>query len=254
MTQPTLFESPVVQGEVRPLFIHQNLPKGSIFGGGDFQVYALQLRVPITERLAFIATKDGYIDLNPNAGKDQEGFADVAAGLKFVAFEHKATGILVTPGFTFEVDVGEHQVFQGNGDGLLRPFVSVAWDPSSVPELNVVANVGFSLPMDSAHETQSLDYHGHVSYEVAPGVMPLVEIHGITYTRNAKALAVGFEGGDLINLGASGVAGQTVVTGAVGARFRVNDGLQFGIAWGVPLSDRQDLFKSRLTIDASITF
>lgn len=248
---PTIFEHPVVEGSVRPMVLYQRLPETSIFGGGDFQVYAVQLRVPITERLGFIATKDGYIDLNPDNGNDEEGFADVAAGLKYAVVQDEETGLIVTPGFVFEFDVGNHDVFQGNGDGLLRPFVSAGL---AREKLDVLASIGFNLPMDGADEVHSIDYHAHVSYEVHQHVRPLIEVHGISYTRNADALAVNFEGGDLINLGASRVAGQNVFTGAVGARFPINETVSLGAAYEFPLGSRNDLLRDRVTVDAVISF
>lgn len=248
---PTIFESPVVERSARPMVLYQRLPETSIFQGGDFQVYALQLRVPITERLGFIATKDGYIDLNPDAGSDETGFADVAAGLKYAVIDDKASGLIVSPGFVFEFDVGNHDVFQGNGDGLLRTFVAAGLVKE---KLNLIGNIGFNLPMNGDDESHSVDYHVHASYDVHPNIQPLVELHGITYTRNGDALPVNFEGGDLINLGSTGVAGQSVFTGAVGARFPVNDMVSFGAAYEFPIGSRHDLLRDRITLDAVISF
>ncbi|MEZ5964578.1 MAG: hypothetical protein R3F56_12085 [Planctomycetota bacterium] len=251
VTMPTIFEGPVVEGSVRPMVIYQRLPETSIFGGGDFQVYALQLRVPITDRLGFIATKDGYIDLNPGNGGDQEGFADVAAGLKYAVIQDAENGLIVTPGFVFEADVGNHDVFQGNGDGLLRMFVAAGLERE---RFNFLANVGYNLPMDGAAESHSIDYHAHVSYEAHANVQPLVELHGITYTRDGGALPVNFEGGDLINLGATNVSGRTVVTGAVGARFPINPTVSLGVAYEFPIGSPHDLLKDRVTLDGVISF
>lgn len=251
VSQPTIFESPVVEGSARPMVMYQRLPETSIFQGGDFQVYALQVRVPITERLGFIATKDGYIDLNPDAGSDEEGFADVAAGLKYVIAADADSGLLVTPGIVFEADVGNHDVFQGNGDGVLRPFVSAGLDRGA---LNLLGAVGFNLPVDGAAETHSLDYHLHASYDAARWLQPLVEVHGISYTRNARALPVNFEGGDLINLGANRVAGQSVFMAAVGARFPLDDTVSLGVAYEFPLGARNDLLADRVTVDAVVSF
>lgn len=248
---PTIFESPVVEGSVRPMVMYQRLPETSIFGGGNVQVYAVQLRVPITERLGLIATKDGYIDLNPDNGTDEEGFADVAAGLKYALVDDREAGLVVSPGFVFEFDAGNHDVFQGNGDGVFRPFVSAGLARA---DFNLLGNIGFNLPVDGADETHSLDYHVHLSYDAHAHVQPLVEVHGISFTRNARALPVNFEGGDLINLGASRVAGQNVFTGAIGARFPINDTVSLGAAYEFPLGSRNDLLADRFTFDAVISF
>ncbi|MEO0478006.1 MAG: hypothetical protein AAF196_00865 [Planctomycetota bacterium] len=258
---PTIFESPTIQREARPIFIHQQHPD-RVLGlpvGGDFQLYALQVRVPLTDKLAFIANKDGFIDFNPGGTFQQDtGFADVGAGLKYAVYEDE--NVIVTPGLTFEVPVGNAGVFQGNGDGLFRPFVRVGWEP--MPELNILGSVGGSIPV-SSEETESIDYHLHLGYEVSEWFMPLVEFHGITYTGDADPRPFGIpfagqlpfeEGGDLINLGSTDVEGNTSFTGAAGARFQISDGISFGATYGFPLSDPQGIYDFRITTDLSIEF
>ncbi len=58
MTNPVYFEDPRQLSEVRAIFLDHKLPLGL----GSAQVYALQVRARITERLSVIATKDGFID------------------------------------------------------------------------------------------------------------------------------------------------------------------------------------------------
>ena len=59
VANPLFFESPLIQSEARPIFIYHNFDDKFI--GGFARVYAVQLRWAVTERLAIIATKDGYI-------------------------------------------------------------------------------------------------------------------------------------------------------------------------------------------------
>ena len=59
MTNPVFFEDPRTLTEARFIFINHHVPDG--LGGGDVQLFALQLRAALTENLSFIATKDGYI-------------------------------------------------------------------------------------------------------------------------------------------------------------------------------------------------
>lgn len=56
------FEDPRTLTELRPVFASHNVP-GAV-GGGSIQLYALQFRVALSDRLSLIATKDGYIDDN----------------------------------------------------------------------------------------------------------------------------------------------------------------------------------------------
>lgn len=40
VTQPTIFESPVIDSQVRPMLLHHELPSDSIFAGGSIDVIA----------------------------------------------------------------------------------------------------------------------------------------------------------------------------------------------------------------------
>lgn len=245
VTQPTLFETPVVDTQVRPMHMVHNLPSDSVFSGGTVNVTAVQARYAVDERLAVIATKDGYIDLDPDAGSHESGLADIAAGVKYVVVDDPASGLLVTPGAVFEFDSGDHDVFQGNGDGLLRAFVSAGLDRE---EWNFLGNVGLNLPLDTDEESTSLDWHAHASYAVTPELYPLAEINGITWIADGDATPFDFEGGDLINLGANDGSG-TVVSGALGARYLFSESLAIGAAYEVPLTSREDLLDERFTVD-----
>jgi len=57
------------------------------------------------------------------------------------------------------------------------------------------------------------------------------------------------EGGDLFNLGSVGVAGNDIVTGAIGLKLKPHAGMEIGVAWEVPLTRRRDLLENRLTVD-----
>lgn len=245
LTAPTLFESPVIATNLRPIAAHHALPDDSIFAGGDVQILALQARWALTDRLALIATKDGYVRFNPDSGAEESGLADVAAGVKYAVVDDPGAGLLVTPGLVYEFASGDEDVFQGNGDGLVRPFVSAGWD---LGRLNLLANVGYDLPLDADAESTRCTWHAHADWQATEHFHPLIEINGLSYTGDGAALAADFEGLDFFNLGAADVDGNTLVTGALGARWRVGNSA-FGAAYEAPLTSREDLFDWRLTLD-----
>ncbi len=251
LTSPTTFESPVIQSNLEPVVMNQRMPSGSVFSGGDFHVYALQARWAVTDRLAIVATKDGYINFNPDVGMDEDGWADIAGGLKYAIVNNPERGILVTPGLIYESQSGSREVFQGNGNGVLRPFLSAAWDRGA-PQF--MGAIGYNLPFDTDEESTSIDAHFQFAYQATPVFAPLIELNAITYTRNGRAAPFDFEGGDLINLGSNDVKGNTVVTGALGARFRLRKNLQLGVAYEIPLTSREDLLDDRVTLDAVFSF
>lgn len=253
VSQPVTFESPVVDTSVRPVFMWHEFPGDSIFQGGDLLLYALQIRVAITDRLGFIATKDGWIDLNPDGGPipADEGWADLAGGLKYAFIDDTRQNLLLSGGLIFEFASGDEEVLQGNGDGVLRPFISVA---KEFDEVDLMGSIGFSQPIDTDAESSSLDYHAQVSYEVDSQLVPFVAFHGISYTKSGNTTPVNFEGVDLVNLGATMVAGNTVFSGGVGARYRFTPDISVGAAYDFPIGGRDDILDQRVTVDAIFNF
>ncbi|MFT7670899.1 MAG: hypothetical protein ACI8X5_003612 [Planctomycetota bacterium] len=74
-------------------------------------------------------------------------------------------------------------------------------------------------------------------------------MNGITYISDGSTAFDNLEAGDLINLGSNNVAGNTVITGAVGSRYALSDNLFLGLTYEWPLTSRQDLIDSRITFD-----
>lgn len=246
ITAPTQFESPLVHTSVRPIAIHHELPGSSVFKGGDIEILAVQARYAVNDKLAIIATKDGYVSLDPKAGSSEDGWADLAAGAKYAVIDDPSQGVLVTAGAVLQLDTGETKVFQGNGSEILRPFVSAGLD---LDHWNVLGNLAFDLPFDTKKNTTRMDYHLHADYEMTSSIYPMVEVNGITYLDDAEALPFDFEGGDFFNLGSNDVAGNTVITGALGGRMKFSDKHYMGVAYEAPLTSREDLFDWRVTID-----
>ena len=58
---PTLNEDPRVDTEIRPMYMFTSIANDFATNGGKYQVIAVQARAAITDRIGFIATKDGYI-------------------------------------------------------------------------------------------------------------------------------------------------------------------------------------------------
>src|SRR5262245_13442662 len=83
ISNPVLSKDPRALTEARLLFVNNWIPDEHPFQGGDLQAYGLQVRVALTERLSFIADKDGYACINPGNGPSQDGWLNIAAGLKY---------------------------------------------------------------------------------------------------------------------------------------------------------------------------
>lgn len=246
VTNPIFFETPLIQSEVRPIFMSHRLDEDFLGVDADVQLFAVQLRWAVTDRLAIIAVKDGYIQFEPDGADDQEGWADIAAGVKYALIQDDAKQLVVTPGVTFEFPTGESEVFQGNGDGELNVFVSAmkGWD-----NLHLTANIGGRIPFDMDEETSSLHYSVMLDYYTCKWFIPFVAANAFTTLSDGEVLPFDSEGFDLINFGSTNASGETQVAVGVGFRTRFTPALDLGFAyeWGVAPDD--DIFKDRFTID-----
>lgn len=251
VANPLFFESPLIQSEVRPIYVYHNI--ASEFIGGFAQVFAVQARWAVNDRLAIIATKDGYVQIRSKVpALNHDGWADIAAGVKYALIDDREKQLIVTPGLKFEFPWGESDALQGNGDGEFDVFVSAmkGWDKT-----HLTGSIGARLPLDMDEETASLHYSLQLDYAVCKYFIPFVTMNGFTVLSEGDGPAFGgIEGYDLINFGASDAAGETTLALGVGFRSKVCKHADLGFAWEKAVTSTEGLFDHRFTIDAVIHF
>ncbi len=269
ISNPTLFDLALPGTNLHPIVMYQRLPDrvNTTFGalplGGDVQVYALQFEIALSERFSIVATKDGYVVFDPDAEplwSEQSGFANLAAGFKYAFLYDPASCTAASATVTFELPTGNHDVFQGEGDGAVNVILSGVklWG-----DLQLAGGAGIHLPFDGQMATTTF-VSAHASYEVTPWFIPLVEInwHHVLETGsghpsfNSQAgglvpAVAAFEGFDLLNFGASNAGrNRDLVTAAVGFRSRVAETVDLGFAYEFPLTDKKDgIIEDRFTLD-----
>jgi len=118
-----------------------------------------------------------------------------------------------------------------------------------------VSAAGFRLPTDPNVQNDQFYWSFHLDRR-----LPTVPLYGLLelnwykwLTSNAGGIP-GVGGLDLFNLGSSGVAGQNIVTGAVGAKYKLSALNEIGIAWEAPLTTNRDVIASRLTADLILRY
>ena len=244
MTNPVFFEDPRTLTEVRFIFLNHNLP-GSL-GGNSVQVYAAQVRVALTERLSLIATKDGLI--YTQSPVLENGFADIAAGLKYNVYRDPVAGRLLSAGFTYEIPMGTEKSLQGNGDGELNFFLTGGTRIGD--RSHWLSAGGLRQPIDENAENAIWYWSNHFDYRVGDRPIYLfTENNWYHYASSGDPGNVPVEGGDLFNLGAPGVTGNDLVTHAVGVKAIPKRNMEAGIAYEFPLTERKGLMQDRLTVD-----
>ncbi len=248
---PLYFESPLIQTQARLLFLHHTFPNGSVLAGGDLNIYAAQLRVAITDRLAFIATKDGYSVLDADALPENGGENDLAAGLKYALIVDKPADFILTVGFRWMFDNGGDDILQ-SGVNEASPFISMA---KGFDKLHLMASITDRIPTDSDDGNNVLQWDLHVDYEVFKGIAPIFEVHGLHYLTDGERTPLSVGGLDYANLGSTDVAGSSVIWGGIGARFKFSPHASLGVTYEFPFTDPDDdIFDDRVTVDFEITW
>lgn len=291
MSMPYLFEDPYITTDLNLVGIYHNFPSDSVFNGGEAGVIALQARVALTDRLAFIATKDGFMVNRPDHPwlKNEDGFMNISGGFKYAVIDDRESGIIVTPSLRVEVPVGNADVFQGTGKGVFIPGVSFGWGPK---DTHLIGDIGAQLPVDGDHNSSSVYYNLHLDQAIRtqfiPGadfVVPFIELNGMVWVdsgdgstkvdlkappapaqhvplKTAQNILHGagvtrdhrFEGADVANLGSSGMAGEQLITFAWGVRVPLRNGISTGFSYERAISQRKDIFEQRATWMIDYTF
>jgi hypothetical protein len=236
---------------------------GSLPFGGDLNLYAVQLEYAFNERLSLVATKDGYIDFNPDATfTPATGFANLAGGLKYAFLYDPENQFVASTTGVVEFPTGNRDVFQGEGDGSVNLSVSAL---KLHEQWQFAGALGTQIPFDSDFSTQAFASF-HISYELSPWFIPLLEFNYFTVLDDGDGGArfpdqVGggvpgaarFEGADLINWGSAN--GEDYATMAVGFRSRLTEQIDIGFAYEFPLTDEEDnITDDRITVDMNFDF
>lgn len=268
ISNPTLFDLALPGTNVHPIFIYHGLPNtittvggGTAPLGGDVELYALQFEIAINDRLSIVATKDGYVDMNPNGVlEDQNGFANLGAGVKYAFILDPVSRTAVSGTLTFELPTGNSDVLQGEGDGAANLILNGL---KLIDNWQFAGSAGLQIPFSDEQSTSSF-ISAHASYEVCKYFIPLVEVNWFhvldagdgrgnypAHLGGALPGAVNFEGGDLFNLGAvNSTENRDFVTAAIGFRSRITDCIDVGAAYEIPLTnDENSLIDERVTVD-----
>ena len=278
VSNPVYFESPFHTTEARLIHIHQELngdvyttPLGKAKLNGELTLTALQLRYAVNERFSIIATKDGYGRMKyDNTLETEDGFADIAVGIKYSPYIDYENQAIITLGLRFELPTGDSNMFQGRHEIIANPFISFA---KGFDNLHIIGYQGFQLPFDNEKSSTISHTSLHVDYKIG-NFYPLIELNwrhiiasggGGPYdadvvpaggaTFDVDAINNNLSGLDIANLGTSDSEGNNYFDVAFGFRYKVTENLTAGFAFETPLSDSKDgLFRERYTFDLIYTF
>jgi hypothetical protein len=264
---PYLFEDPFITTGVSVWAIWHDFPESSVFEGGDLRAVSVQVRLALTERLAAVATKDGYYELRPDNDllDTEKGWGDLAFGLKYALIDRPEDRFILTPSLRYEMTQGSTDVLQGNGEGVWIPGLSMGL---GLGEFHTMAAFGAQLPVDGDEESTLLYYNLHVGRQIFDRLVGVLELNGLHYIDDGdgstriktslgrlplsvvqSALRTGsFDGLDVANLGSEGVDGNDFISLSFGVQFQLRPGLHLGAAYERPITRRRDIMKQRATL------
>jgi hypothetical protein len=248
MTNPLYFEDPRALTELRAIYVHHVVPPA--LGSGTVQLFAVQARAAVTERLSVIATKDGFFtSSNPLI---EDGWADINAGVKYLLYADDYNQRLASAGLTFELPVGSPRALQGNGDGMFHLFLTGG--AKILNRGHWISASGFLLPTDPGAESSVWYWSNHFDDMVTRSFYLLTEFNWYNWMRAGNTTPLNVEGLDVVNLGSQFVAGNDIVTGAFGGKLKPSNNVEIGVAWEVPLTERRDILDNRLTADLILRY
>lgn len=245
ISNPFFFEDPRSLTEVRGVFIENSLP--SQVNGGDFQVYAAQLRGRVTDRVSVIAPRLGVFQVNQQGGDTPNGFLSAPVGFKFNFLRDPERQLLASCGLTYFIK-GSGDAISNFGDGDYHLFLSGG--AQIFERSHWISGTGFRLPGDTNWGTQLWYWSNQWDYEVRDGIYLLSGVNWFHWMRSAGLNSgSNVTGLDIVNLPVNGVAGDNVVTGVAGVKLKPSRHVEIGAGFEFPLTDRTDILKNRLYAD-----
>ena len=248
---PFYFETPFIDSQAKFVYLHHDFPDGGPLDNGNLDVYAVQVRLALTERLGFIATQDGYSVLEAREGADEEyGWNDIAFGLKYAFVADVEEQFVFTGGIRYKLNSGDSDVLQGDAQEL-SPFISVAkgWDNN----LKFIGNLTWRAPLSQERGNHLIQWHTNFQYDTGWGIAPLVELHGVHYLSDGDRTPLNVGGLDYTNLGSTDVAGTDVIWVGVGAGIKFDPHVELSAVFEKSLTNPNvDIFDTRVTASLTI--
>lgn len=238
--------------EARAIFLQNwSSPNTPAIGDASTQVYALQLRLALTDRLQLFADKDGIVRLSPGKGTSVTGLANLAAGAKYTFWRDVENQTLGAFALQCEVPTGYANIFQNQGSGNLAAYFIFGkefWE-------NWHALVQFG--QNSALNNQNAGYFmttAHIDRRFGR-FTPFYEANWFYYNQSGTFLpTLGIEGGGLLNLGAGQIMGLNYVTNAVGFKYDLTNWAEMGVGYEFQVSTAQMLFNNMFSLQLILRY
>ncbi|MEM9382704.1 MAG: hypothetical protein AAGB93_22310 [Planctomycetota bacterium] len=249
ITAPFYHEDSFVTSDLRAWYIRHNFSQTAA-GGGRVDGVALQVRLALTDRLQFVAYKDGFLDFTAPVNNNESGLVDLGAGLKYAFLQNWETDLHAAVGVGYEFGIGDEEVLQGDDEVRFWASLNKGFD-----RLHLGATANFLLATgneDALGDSDRLFLHAHADYWVNKFFSPVVELNYYDTVSEGNNRPLPITGVDVANLG--GGADNPVLTGGAGFEIRPANAFTIRAAYEGQLNDKPSLFGDRLTLSAGWSF
>ena len=248
ITAPYAHSDAFVTTDVRPWFIYHDFPGPSAIDGGQATVYAVQLRLALTNELQLVAYKDGHTNFETGL-VDAEGWADLAGGLKWKLLEDREKQLHGAVGLGYEAKTGDSRVLNNDDEWRFWGALNKGFDRL---HLGATGNLFLKTGgQDTLGDSDRVSWHLHADYRLNRWVSPVLEVNGYHVLNEGNAV-LPFQGVDVTNLG--GGKGEEVITAGVGGELRPLEDVALRAAYETPLTQSDSLFGYRWTLSAVFSF
>jgi hypothetical protein len=256
ISNPFFLLDPRSLTEAKAIFIYQHTPgSNAAFAGGSNYYVGLQGSVAVTEWISVKISEFGVDFMEPNGNNPlispNVGISEFHIGPQFTLIRNKETRTLLAAGLTFEIPWGSEKTFQHTGTLGVVPYVSFGQNflKNKTGSVNFLNTTGWSFGSDRSDFFFS-SFHFDYNVLNQDKIFPMIELNWAHYTNSGNQTPVHFEGWDLYNFGAHGVAGTDAVTLNFGARYQIKPFWSVGAAAGFSLvGGGNQLDNFRLTLD-----
>lgn len=245
ITSPYYHENSFITSDIRAWYLYHQFDNDGVANGGlggTAQIAAVQVRLALTDRLQFVAYKDGYAWFDDSVVND-DGWMDIAAGLKYNFYRDVEEQLYLSAGLGYQIDLGDSAVLQD--DEQVRLWLSA---DKGFDKLHLGGTFNYFIATDtesSLGNSDTISWHVHADYRLCDRFSPVVEFNGY-HTVSEGTVAVPFGGVDVANLG--GGEGEDVITMGLGGELRVCENTAIRAAYEFALTDNSQLFGDRITL------
>lgn len=248
LTAPYYNEDAYVTSDLRAWYLNHELDSVD----GEVTVAALQVRVALNENLQLVAYKDGYTNFSGGVLDGQDGWNDIALGLKYAFVQDWANQHHLAAGIGYEFGWGEESAYQNTDE--LRIWIS---ENKSFGKLHLGATINYLIAVDqgqgAAGSSDMLTFHFHSDYYLTEWISPVFEINGYMITNDDGTGIAPYSGLDAVSLGSG--EDEDVWTAALGAELRPFEShISIRAAYEREISDSTNLFDDRWTFSAVYPF